>query len=71
MNGDRHQRRPVGPFADELLEPERQGVEEVTRTPEARVHQVAAVVVRLRVRDDEERPFEAARVGRNVVGRAV
>src|SRR6266516_1574779 len=46
-------------------------LEEVTRPGEARGDQVPAVVVRLRVRDDEERPRRGADVVRHVVPGAV
>src|SRR5438874_12698064 len=57
VHGNRHQARTL--LAQQLVEPERQRVQVVARARETRAHEVAAVVVGLRVRHDEERTAEA------------
>src|SRR3989442_6340093 len=71
MHSDSHHRRPFRALADELVETHRQRVQKVAGAPEAGSHEEAAVVVRLRVRDDKERTAEAMRVEGHVVGRAI
>src|SRR5712692_9169118 len=71
MHGDRHHRRPFRALADKLVETHGQRVEEVAGAAETRGHEEAAVVVGLRVRDDEKRLPEALSVKGDVVGRTV
>src|SRR5712691_5135544 len=69
VDRDGHERRPA--LSDELVEAHRQRVEEVARSREAGADEVAAVVVCLRVRDDEKRSCGGAHVVGKVVARAV
>src|SRR2546425_917511 len=71
MHSDCHHRRPFRALANELVETHRQRVQKVAGAPEAGSHEEAAVVIRLRVRDDKERLPQAMRVKGHVVGRAV
>ena len=71
MHGDRHHRRPFRAFTHELVKPHRQRVQKITGASKAGSHEEATVVVRLRVRDDEELSPQALGVKGNVVGGAV
>src|SRR5439155_9223799 len=69
VDRDGHERRPT--LSDELVEAHRQRVEEVARSPEAGADEVAAVVVCLRVRDDEKRSRGGPHIVGKVIARAV
>ena len=72
MHCDGHHRAALLALAHELVEAHLQGLEEVARAREARVHEEARVVVGLRVRDHEHRGSAGSLlVVRHVVGTAL